>query len=232
MSRNRGAWSTAACPCGRCGRRGPPGDPVRDRRLASTEVDPHPAVLVEVAPAVVPVAEEPSRGVERAERVDEAPASSAATLALGLGHVRRALERLGDQTSRSSGATLKSPRSTTGSVGAYVAAIQSWRCRATRACARRTRCRPRGRSGTYTLITFTPPHVGGEDAGVAFVGSTSSSVEPEVTSSTPTRDRIATPFHWPGPVVHRVVARASGRSARERSSASLVSWRHRTSGSA
>ena len=54
--------------------------------------------------------------------------------------------------------------------------------------------------GTYRLHTRTPPHV----APSALASDASSHVgcpsKPTVTSSMPTRDAIATPFHWLNPL--------------------------------
>src|SRR6266536_1815132 len=85
----------------------PPDAP--DQRFGHVrEVDAHAAVLVEVAPPVVPVREQLVLCVQRAEAVDEAPVAQPGDGGpLGFGDVR----------SRSSGATLKSPSITIGSLG-------------------------------------------------------------------------------------------------------------------
>ena len=63
--------------------------------VTEREVDPHAAVLVEVAPAVVPVGEQAVVVVDGAERVHHAPFAEVCDgLALGRGDVGRALERL------------------------------------------------------------------------------------------------------------------------------------------
>src|SRR5690242_987055 len=64
-------------------------------------------------------------------------------------------------------------------------------------------------------------------------GSTSSvPSNPEVTSPMPVRERIATPFHWPGPWCTESYPSDWKVSCGNESSASLVSCRHRTSGCA
>ena len=52
--------------------------------------------------------------------------------------------------------------------------------------------------GTYTLPTRTPPHVA-HSRRASVVSSSASSEKPATTSSSPTRLRMATPFHWPWP---------------------------------
>ena len=53
---------------------------------------------------------------------------------------------------------------------------------------------------------------------------------PVVTSSMPTRDRIATPFHWLWPWCTESYPRAENASAGNASSAYFVSCMHNTSG--
>ena len=96
-------------------------------RVAEHEVDAHAAVLVEVAGAVVPVAVEPvGVGVHAAEEVFHAPLLELHD-GVTFGSVTWVAPTnfFGSHTSRSSGATLKSPSTTSGSSGELFAASQS-----------------------------------------------------------------------------------------------------------
>src|SRR5829696_626475 len=80
-------------------------------------------------------------------------------------------------------------------------------------------------------MTRTPPHMAERRRASPSYGSTSSAPSnPEVTSATPARDRIATPFHCPGPWCTESYPSDWKVSCGNESSDSLVSWRHSTSG--
>ena len=178
-----------------------PPQPAGDRVGDEHEVDAHAAVLVEVAAPVVPVGEEPILRVQR-RNASTNPQDSRAATAARSGAVTwvSPSNAAGYQTSRSSGATLKSPQSTSGSLG----------------------LRRRGEPAAELVEPLelavvvlgadgaAVRHVHRHDAdaaagrreqsGVALVRiGERRAANPLVTSLTPTRERIATPFHCPCP---------------------------------
>ena len=139
----------SACPCAPRGRS-------RPRRVRSASgarhqqvVDAHAEVLVEVAGAVVPPGVAPGLRVVAAVGVDEAPAAEPARTprAPAARRACRRGRRAGPRRRRPSGATLKSPPSTSGSLGISPPPRASARgARTRRAWPRRTASRPSARS--------------------------------------------------------------------------------------
>ena len=158
-------------------------------------VDPHAPALVEVTVAVVPVGVDARFGIS-SRSVSTNPHSFTRSRALRSGGVTCVLpsNAAGSHTSLSVGAMFQSPPITSGHRRWWRIEVVPQPAQPARACSGSGRGRPRGRWGRRPSRTRTPPVVH-QRIRASTSGSRPSS-KPYTTSSIPTFDRTATPFHW------------------------------------
>ena len=174
-------------------------DALGHRPAREDQVDPHAEVLVEHAGAVVPVGEDAlvrpavAHDVVQAERLElaRAPRARAASRASG----RRTRP---DRRRRRRWARCSCRRTTIGRRPARRRPRRAARA-ATRACTRSGPSPARARSARRPSTTRTPPQVAAiaRASGCGKPGRVRRA--PRTTSSSPTRERIATPFHVASP---------------------------------